>query len=123
MMRTPHGVPMTPWPLDAAVKCRARRRCAVTSSPQTGGVIGSTSPESTSAVYLTNAGGALLASSREISAKLLETRMDSATLRRLVATALDSARLANELEEIDWRLHGLLVVPVGSLEETSPPRT
>ena len=33
-----------------------------------------------------------------------------------------SGTLAAELERIDWRLHGLMVVPVRALEETSPPR-
>ena len=33
-----------------------------------------------------------------------------------------SGALAADLERIDWRLHGLMVVPVHALEETSPPR-
>jgi diguanylate cyclase (GGDEF)-like protein len=40
-------------------------------------------PDSTSAVHLVSSGGALLASSRGISAKLLATTIDSVTLRRL----------------------------------------
>jgi divalent metal cation (Fe/Co/Zn/Cd) transporter len=43
---------------------------------------------------------------------------------RLTATALlDLASgAADELTRMDWRLHGLLIVPVATLEETSPPR-
>jgi cation diffusion facilitator family transporter len=33
-----------------------------------------------------------------------------------------SHTLAAELERLDWRLHGLLVIPVQGLEETTPPR-
>ena len=33
-----------------------------------------------------------------------------------------SGTLAPELERLDWRLHGLLVIPVRKLEDTTPPR-
>jgi hypothetical protein len=46
-------------------------------------------------------------------------RRDSMSAEALIdATSV----LAAELERIDWRLHGLMVVPVRALEETSPPR-
>jgi divalent metal cation (Fe/Co/Zn/Cd) transporter len=43
---------------------------------------------------------------------------------RLTATALldHIAGAEDELTRMDWRLHGLLIVPVASLEETVPPR-
>ena len=31
-------------------------------------------------------------------------------------------RAAADLARLDWRLHGLMVIPVRALEETSPPR-
>jgi hypothetical protein len=31
-------------------------------------------------------------------------------------------KLAAALEQLDWRLHGLMVIPVHKLEETSPPK-
>jgi cation diffusion facilitator family transporter len=34
----------------------------------------------------------------------------------------ETERTAAQLQRIDWRLHGLMVVPVRALEETSPPR-
>ena len=34
----------------------------------------------------------------------------------------ETERAAAQLERADWRLHGLMVVPVRELEETSPPR-
>ena len=40
------------------------------------------------------------------------------------ATALTeaSARAADELSRFDWRIHGMIVVPVVALETTDPPR-
>jgi len=34
----------------------------------------------------------------------------------------ETERTAAQLQRIDWRLHGLMVVPVRALEKTSPPR-
>jgi cation diffusion facilitator family transporter len=34
----------------------------------------------------------------------------------------ETERTAAQLQRADWRLHGLLVIPVRALEETSPPR-
>jgi divalent metal cation (Fe/Co/Zn/Cd) transporter len=34
----------------------------------------------------------------------------------------EAERTAERLQRADWRLHGLMVVPVRALEETSPPR-
>ena len=43
---------------------------------------------------------------------------------RLTASALLdlAAGAADELTRLDWRLHGLLIIPVAALEETVPPR-
>jgi cation diffusion facilitator family transporter len=43
---------------------------------------------------------------------------------RLTAEQLldETERTAARLQHTDWRLHGLLVIPVRALEETSPPR-
>jgi len=46
-------------------------------------------------------------------------RRDSMSAEELVDAI---GKLAAELEQLDWRLHGLMVIPVHALEETSPPK-
>jgi hypothetical protein len=46
-------------------------------------------------------------------------RHDGLSAEQLLA---ETERTAARLERADWRLHGLMVIPVRALEETSPPR-
>ena len=72
--------------------------------------------------WVSDAGVRLREHGHAMTGEVFVVPRDGAALdgRRLVE---ESARAANELEELDWRLHGLLVVPVGALAETEPPRT
>ena len=72
--------------------------------------------------WVSDAGVRLREHGHAMTGEVFVVPRDGAALdgKRLVE---ESARAANELEKLDWRLHGLLVVPVGALEETSPPRT
>jgi divalent metal cation (Fe/Co/Zn/Cd) transporter len=47
-------------------------------------------------------------------------RRDSGVSAATLAEASEQA--ARELSRLDWRIHGLIVVPVAALEETEPPR-
>jgi cation diffusion facilitator family transporter len=46
-------------------------------------------------------------------------RQDALSAEQLL---VETERTAARLQRADWRLHGLMVVPVRELEETSPPR-
>jgi hypothetical protein len=46
-------------------------------------------------------------------------RPDGLSAEDLVAEA---ERAAAKLQRADWRLHGLMVIPVRALDETTPPR-